>query len=229
MRSALACLKSDVTVLADPASFIRTNTRPLPVPLAPELLLHLADDVTAIWQKTEDELDEVGLPPPFWAFAWPGGQALARYILDHPAVVRNRSVLDIGSGSGLLAIAAARSGARLVIANDIDAVAGHAIALNAEANGVSLRFEGANVVGRDGGWDVVLAGDIAYQEDMAGPMFDWLQTLATRGADVLVGDPGRSYLPRETLESIAGYEVPVSRDVEDADVKRSCVWRFKGR
>lgn len=210
------------------AAFVRTHARLLPVPHAPEISLHVADEATALWSKTEEELGEIGLPPPFWAFAWAGGQALARYVLDNPEIVRGRRVLDFASGSGLVAIAAAMAGAARVEAADIDAYAAAAIAVNAAANGVADRIGvlHADIVGQDGGWDVALAGDICYQRDDAERATAWLRALAGRGADVLIGDPGRSYLPRAELIEIAAYEVPTTRELEDQDVKRSSVWRF---
>jgi predicted nicotinamide N-methyase len=214
-------------VIADPAAFIRAETRLHPVPHAPEILLHVADEATALWARTEEELGAVGLPPPFWAFAWAGGQALARYVLDRPETVRGRTVLDFASGSGLVAIAAARAGAGRVEASDIDAFAVAAIRLNAGANGVAVEPVAEDLIGADRGWDTVLAGDICYERDLAARVVAWLEALARRGARVLVGDPGRSYLPRERLEAIATYEVPVTRTLEDADIKRTSVWGFR--
>jgi predicted nicotinamide N-methyase len=213
-------------LILDRASFIRAETRLLAVPHAPEISLHLADEATELWQKTEDELGEIGLPPPFWAFAWAGGQALARYLLDHPDLVAGRSVLDFASGSGLVAIAAAKAGASSVEACDIDDFSGVAMVLNAKANGVVLAPRMENLIGRDEGWDVVLAGDVSYERDMAQAVTDWLQSLARRGALVLIGDPGRAYLAREKLESLAEYRVPVTRSLEDCEIKKSQVWRF---
>ncbi len=214
--------------VGDPTTFVRAATRLRPVPHAPEIMLHVADEATELWEKTEDELGEIGLPPPFWAFAWAGGQALARYVLDHPDAVRGRRVLDVASGSGLVAIAAAMTGAGEVTANDIDVFAMAAIAVNAEANGAALRVAAGDLVGRDDGWEVVLAGDVFYQRDMAEHFVAWFETLTRRGATILIGDPGRSYLVRDRLELLATYEVPVTRTLEDADVKRTSVWRFKG-
>ncbi len=208
------------------ADFIQSQTRLLPVPHAPEIRLHVADEATALWSKTEDELGQMGLPPPFWAFAWAGGQGLARYVLDHPDCVRGKFVLDLASGSGLVAIAAAMSGAARVEANDIDEFALAAIALNAAANGVSIIPVAGDLCGRDAGWDVVLAGDISYERDMAGRLTDWLESLSQRGALTLIGDPGRSYLDRSRLVSVAEYRVAVNRSLEDADIKRTNVWRF---
>ena len=213
-------------MIADPAAFIRAETRLHPVPHAPEILLHVADEATALWARTEEELGAVGLPPPFWAFAWAGGQALARYVLDRPETVRGRTVLDFASGSGLVAIAAARAGAGRVEASDIDAFAVAAIRLNAGANGVAVEPVAEDLIGADRGWDTVLAGDICYERDLAARVVAWLEALARRGARVLVGDPGRSYLPRERLEALATYEVPVTRTLEDADIKRTSVWGF---
>ena len=214
-------------MIADPAAFIRAETRLHPVPHAPEILLHVADEATALWARTEEELGAVGLPPPFWAFAWAGGQALARYVLDRPETVRGRTVLDFASGSGLVAIAAARAGAGRVEASDIDAFALAAIRLNARANGVAVEPVAEDLIGTDRGWDTVLAGDICYERDLAARVVAWLEALARRGARVLVGDPGRSYLPRERLEALATYEVPVTRTLEDADIKRTSVWGFR--
>lgn len=214
-------------MIADPQAFIRMHTRWLPVPHAPEISLHLADEATELWQKTEDELGEIGLPPPFWAFAWAGGQALARYILDDRTLVAGRRVLDFASGSGLVGIACALAGAAKVEACDIDAFAVEAMALNAHGNGVELSPRLGNLVGTDEGWDVVLAGDVSYERDMASSVTDWLDALSRRGATVLIGDPGRSYLARTRLEALATYEIAVSRSLEDAEIKRSSVWRFR--
>jgi predicted nicotinamide N-methyase len=209
------------------ARFIREHTRLMPVPHAPEILLHVADDSTALWRKTEEELGEIGLPPPYWAFAWAGGQALARYLLDHPETVQDRHVLDFASGSGLVALAAARAGAARVEAADIDAYAIAAMGLNADANGVVLHARKADLIGQDEGWDVILAGDICYERDLAKRVIAWLADLHARGAQVLIGDPGRAYLPKD-LTRVAQYSVPVTRDLEDAEIKQSAVWRFAG-
>jgi predicted nicotinamide N-methyase len=212
---------------ADRRTFILENTRPLKPPLVPELRLALADEAVPLWRKTEEELGEIGLPPPFWAFAWAGGQALARYLLDRPEIVRGRRVLDFASGSGLVAIAAAKAGAAEVQASEIDAFAQAAIALNAEANGVRVAVRAGDIVGRDDGWDVALAGDVSYERDMAAAVTDWLATLARRGAEVLIGDPGRSYLARDRLERLAEYAVPVTRELEDSEIKNTGVYRFR--
>lgn len=211
-------------MIEDRRAFILRETRLLPVPHVPEIRLHLADEAMALWQRTEEELGEIGLPPPFWAFAWAGGQALARYVLDNPGFVRGRSVLDVASGSGLVAIAAAMAGAATVEAADIDAFASQAIELNAAQNAVSVRPRLRDLIGVDEGWDVVLAGDIFYDREIAGAMENWLRTLGSRGATVLIGDPGRSYLPKNRLRQVGEYSVPVTRELEDADIKRSRVW-----
>jgi predicted nicotinamide N-methyase len=212
--------------LADRAAFVRANTRLRPVPLAPEISLHVADEAVPLWQKTEEELGELGLEAPFWAFAWAGGQALARYILDNPALVAGKRVLDFASGSGLVAIAAAKSGARAVEACEIDDFAVAAITLNAEANGANVQAIHADLIGRDEGWDAVLAADICYEREIAGRALDWLASLAARGAEVRIGDPGRAYLPKERLERIAKYDVPVTRELEDTEIKNTGVWRL---
>ena len=214
-------------MIVDPVAFIRAETRLRPVPHAPEIALHVADEATELWQKTEEELGEIGLPPPFWAFAWAGGQALARYILDHPETVRGRRVLDFASGSGLVAIAAMKAGAAEVTACDIDSFAIAAIGINAAANDVSVTALQADIVGEDRGWDTVLAGDICYEQDLAARVVAWLFSLSERGATVLIGDPGRSYLPKDRLDSLAVYQVPVTRTLEDSDIKKSGVWRFR--
>ena len=211
----------------DRAAFIRQHTRLLPAPLTPEIQLWQADEATELWQKTENDLGQIGLPPPFWAFAWAGGQALARYILDNPHVVKGKRVLDFASGSGLVAIAAARAGAAVAEACDIDAFAIAAIALNAQANGVAVTPVSADLIGTDSSWDAVLAGDISYERNMAAAATNWLACLHARGALTLIGDPGRSYLDRAALTELASYDVPVNRSLEDADVKRTGVWGFR--
>ncbi len=208
-------------------AFILAHTRLLPVPHVPVLSLHVADEATALWQKTEDELGEIGLPPPFWAFAWAGGQGLARFILDHPDEVRGKRVLDFASGSGLVAIAAARAGAAHVQACDIDAFALSAIGLNARVNAVALEATDTELIGTDQGWDVILAGDICYERALAERVMDWLMQLVTRGARVLIGDPGRAYLPKEQLIELARYQVAVTRTLEDAEIRTVCVYAPK--
>lgn len=211
--------------IADPAGFIRAETRLRPVPLVPEIRLHVADEAVPLWQRTEEELGAMGLPPPFWAFAWAGGQALARYVLDHPQSVCGRRVLDFASGSGLVGLAAAKAGAAGVTCADIDPFAGAAIGLNAAANGVEVAVCAGDLIGRDAGWETVLAGDICYEQDLAARVFEWLCALSRRGALVLIGDPGRTYLPKSGLEAIADYRVPVTRELEDMEIKHTRVWR----
>lgn len=206
--------------------FIRDNTALLAPPHVSEILLHLADEAHDLWLRTEEELAEIGLPPPFWAFAWAGGQGLARYVLDHPETVRGKKVLDFASGSGLVAIAAAKAGAAEVTAADIDPFCETAIGLNAHANGVDVGFVGTDCVDTDAGWDVVLAGDVFYEKPFAERLVPWFSALKSRGATILVGDPGRAYLPKSGFEKLAMYEVPVTRVLEDAEVKKTTVLRF---
>ncbi len=213
---------------ADAEAFILANTALDSPPHVPEIRLHLADEAHELWHRTEEELQEIGLPPPFWAFAWAGGQGLARYVLDHPRTVCGLTVLDFASGSGLVAIAALKAGASSVIAADIDPFCRAAIALNGAANGLTPEHSSDDLIGTDAGWDVVLAGDVFYDRELAGRLVGWFTALAARGASVIVGDPGRSYLPRARLSELARYEVPVTRALEDAEVKRTIVWRFSG-
>ena len=195
-------------------------------PLVPEIRLHLATEITPIWQATEDSLARGAVPPPFWAFAWAGGQALARYILDHPAEIAGRSVLDFGAGSGLVAIAAAKSHATSVLAADIDHFAAAAIAANAEMNDVAVSVTTADVIDTtDLRWEVITAGDVCYEQPMAARVAAWLAALAGRGCLVLLGDPGRAYLPADGLRKRARYLVPTSRELEDRDTRDGVVWQ----
>jgi predicted nicotinamide N-methyase len=190
--------------------------------------LHLAEESLPIWQRTEEELGEEGLPPPFWAFAWAGGQALARYVLDHPETVAGKRVIDLAAGSGLIAIAAMRAGARSVLAAEIDAFAVAAIGINAEANNVVVEAIVFDLLaGNTPGADVVLVGDLFYEKPLAERTLAWLRRCRDDGLDVLIGDPGRSYLPRDSLAAIAHYRVPVTRELEDATIKETAVWRLK--
>jgi len=207
--------------------FVLANTTLQSPPHVPEIKLYLADEAHDLWHRTEDELATIGLPPPFWAFAWAGGQGVARYLLDHRQTVEDAVVLDFASGSGLVGIAAATAGATRVIACDIDPFARPAIELNADANQAALEIRVDNLIGSDDGWDVVLAGDVFYEEPLAGLLIPWFTGLAKRGANVIVGDPGRSYFPKNLLESLEVYSVPVTRILEDADVKQTTVWRFQ--
>ncbi|MBX3571949.1 MAG: methyltransferase [Mesorhizobium sp.] len=207
-------------------AFVRDNTALIAPPHVPEIVLHLADEAHDLWHLTEEHLEEKGLPPPFWAFAWAGGQGLSRYIIDNPENVRGKRVLDFAAGSGLVGIAASRAGAASVLCADIDPFCAPAIALNAAANRVAVDFTADDVVGADGGWDVVLAGDVFYDRAFADRLIPWFSALADRGATVLLGDPGRAYLPKERITQLAEYQVPVTRALEDADVKRTRVWRY---
>jgi predicted nicotinamide N-methyase len=217
-------------MIPDRKAFIRANTRLKAVPHVPEISLHVADAAVPIWQKTEEELDRMGLPPPYWAFAWAGGQALARHILDHPAIVAGRRVLDLASGSGLVAIAAARAGAAPVIAADIDAFTEAAIALNAEANDVYVEIVVQDLLDHVASpaprYDVILVGDLFYERDTAARALGFLDRHRTTGARVLIGDPGRTYLPKERLTRLAEYSVPVTRELEDLEIKRTSVWEL---
>jgi predicted nicotinamide N-methyase len=209
----------------EPAAFIHSNTAIAAPPLVPEIRLHLATEVTLIWQATEESLARFGTPPPFWAFAWAGGQALARYILDHPDTVAGKDVLDVASGSGMVAIAAAMAGAHRVTASDIDPFAAAAIALNAALNGVSVAVDTRDLLDRGPvGWGVVTAGDVCYEEPMSSRMIALLRRIAARGRLALLGDPGRAYLPRQGLVELARYTVPVSRELEDREAREGVVF-----
>jgi predicted nicotinamide N-methyase len=209
----------------DPALFVRRNTAITAPPLVPEIRLHLATEITSIWQATEESLLRGAVPPPFWAFAWAGGQALARYILDRPAEVAGRFVLDFGAGSGLVAIAAAKAGAARVVCAEIDHFAAAAISANAALNGVEIKVTTADVIGTtDARWEVVTAGDVCYERPMAERVTVWLRALADRGCLVLLGDPGRAYLPADSLLGRGHYLVPTSRDLEDRETRDAVVW-----
>jgi predicted nicotinamide N-methyase len=207
-------------------AFILANTRLQAPPHTPELRLHLADEVTPIWRLTEEALQEIGLPPPFWAFAWAGGQALARYILDEPSVVTGRRVVDFASGSGLVAVAALKAGAHQVLAADIDPFCRAAIGLNAAINGVQADFTDVDLLDAPPpAWaEVILAGDICYEKPMAERVMAWLAAAHRTGATVLIGDPGRTYFPKTGLTKLAEYQVPTTRELEDFAVKKTCVW-----
>ncbi|MEQ8480277.1 MAG: methyltransferase [Hoeflea sp.] len=211
---------------SDPERFILDNTALSNPPHVPEIALHLADEAHELWLKTENELEAIGLPPPFWAFAWAGGQGLARHILDNPDLVAGKKVLDFASGSGLVAIAAVMSGARSVVAADIDPWAAAAARLNASANGKILDIDRSDLVGTDAGWDVVLAGDVFYDRAMADLILPWFRDLARRDALLLIGDPGRAYCPRDGMELLATYQVATTRALEDSEVKRTAVFRL---
>lgn len=208
-------------------AFIAANTRPLTPPLVPEIRLHLAEESLPIWQKTEEELGEMNVPPPYWAFAWAGGQALARYLLDTPALVRGLSVIDLGSGSGLTAIAAKRSGAAKVLAADIDAFSLAAVRLNAALNSVEVETTGEDLLASaPERADVILVGDLFYERELAARVTAYIEQAAASGASVLIGDPKRSYFPVGRFTLAAEYQVPVTRELEDAEIKRTSVWRL---
>ena len=203
--------------------FIRTHTAPAPVPFVPEITLLQADEPIALWEQTE--AGGVERPPPFWAFAWAGGQALARHVLDHPELVAGRSVLDLATGSGLVAVAAARAGAHPVTANDIDPFSLAATEANAEANGVQVRTLEADLLDTDDRYGVVLAGDVFYSRDMAGRMVPFLRRAAGRGCLVLVGDPGRAYVPADAMRKVASYDVPVVESLEGVPRRQTTIWQ----
>jgi predicted nicotinamide N-methyase len=210
-------------------AFIRAHTRILRPPLVPEIALHLADESVAIWSKTEEELAADNLPPPFWAFAWAGGQALARYLLDHPEIASGKAVLDIGAGSGLTAIAAMKAGAANVLATEIDAVACHAIAVNAALNATSVTTIQRDVLDEPplSPCGIVLVGDVFYERGLADRLMRFAVQAAATGARVLAGDPKRSYFPADRFVPLAGYAVPVSRDLEDFEIRDTRVWELK--
>jgi predicted nicotinamide N-methyase len=169
----------------------------------------------------------MGLPPPFWAFAWAGGQALARHVMDEPVLVRGKRVIDLASGSGLVGLAAMKAGAASVLATDIDAFSLEAIRLNAVLNGIDLAVTGEDLLaGPAPDCDVILVGDLFYEKDLAGRVLSWLEQAEARGITALIGDPGRSYLPRERLTKLGEYRVQVARDLEDAEIKLTSVWRL---
>lgn len=213
-------------MINDPAAFIAANTRLQPVPHAPEISLWLADEVTPIWRLTEEELGEMGLPPPFWAFAWAGGQGLARWLLDHPGEVAGKRVLDFATGSGLVGIAAMKAGAASVLCADIDPFCAAAVAANAGANGVRLDFTAADLLeAPPPEVDLICAGDVCYERPMTDRVLQWLGQGRAAGARVLIGDPGRSYFPKDGgLTLLAEYAVPTSRELEDQEIKRTRVW-----
>jgi predicted nicotinamide N-methyase len=217
-----------LAVILDRRAFILENTRLQAPPHTPELSLRLADEITPIWKMTEEALAEIGLPPPFWAFAWAGGQALARYVLDNPGLVAGRRVLDFASGSGIVGVAAAKAGAAHVACADVDPFCADAAALNGEANGVSLEVVVEDLLDAPPpAVDVILAGDICYEKPLAARVMAWLRAARAAGAVVLIGDPGRSYFSAEGLIRLAEYQVPTTRELEDMAVKRTAVWALQ--
>jgi predicted nicotinamide N-methyase len=206
-----------------PDDFIKANAALLAPPLVPEIKLYLATEVVPLWHATEDELAKIGVPPPYWAFAWAGGQALARYILDNPALVRGKRVLDIGAGSGLVALAAAKAGAAHVLAADIDAFSCAAIALNAAANAQHIAVTQEDVIASQGDWEVILVGDLFYERPLAERLLAWLLPLEI---PALLGDPGRNYFPKTQVEKLATYSVQTTRDLEDREIRETGVYRL---
>ncbi len=212
-------------MIADRTGFIRANTRLQRPPHTPEIQLQLADEITPIWKLTEEELGEIGLPPPFWAFAWAGGQAVARFLLDHPDEAAGKTVVDFASGSGLVAIAAMKAGAKSALAADIDVFCGAALEINAAANGVAISFTDTNLLDAEPPEvDLITAGDICYEKPLAEQVLAWLAAAQARGTRFLIGDPGRSYFPKTGLVKLAEYQVETTRELEDFTVKRTCVW-----
>lgn len=208
-------------------AFIRANTRAIAPPLVPEIILQLADESVPIWKKTEEELGQINVPPPYWAFAWAGGQALARYILDNPQLLRGKRVLDLGTGSGLTAIAAKKAGARDVIAADIDKLALASVLLNAVANQVAIEVTDEDVLAHAPiPFDVVLVGDLFYERQLADRVLAYIEAASLLGASILIGDPQRNYFPSGRFSAVAEYQVPVTLELEDSEIKKTAVWRF---
>ncbi len=192
-----------------------------------ELRVWQADEITPIWAATETDLQRQGLEPPFWAFPWAGGQGVARYILEHPETVRGKRVLDIACGGGLLAIVAASAGAAEVFANDIDAMCEAALGLNAEANGVGVRWLGGNLItAPPPAFDVILAGDVFYERDMSASFQDWFAAAAQQGATIYAGDPGRAYAPKGGPDPVAEYAIATTMELESAERRTCRVWEF---
>lgn len=210
----------------DPVDFIRRETTVKPVPHAEEIRLHVADEAMDLWQKTEEDLGELGLDPPFWAFAWAGGQGLARYVLDTPSLVAGKNAIDFACGSGLVGIAAMLAGAKSCRAVDIDPFAIAAAGLNADLNGVRLDLEIADLTRQaTPSADIVFCGDVFYDRPLADAVIGFLDRLLAAGITVLVGDPGRSYLPKARLTELGVYEVPVVGALEDYEIKKTAVYR----
>lgn len=215
--------------LADPRAYVTGNSVLQAAPLVPEILLHLADERAPLWHKTQRDMWDDGIVLPYWAFAWAGGQALARLLLDEPERVQGKRVLDFASGSAIGAIAAMKSGAAGALAVDIDPLAEVAALMNASANGVTITTSAENIIGQPmDRWDIIIAGDICYEQSVAEAVRDWLQARAAAGCEVLLGDPGRTFMPRGAVEPVIGYGVKSSRELDDTDVRNARVWRFTG-
>jgi len=207
--------------------FVRAHTMLTHAPLVPEIALHLATEITPIWQASEAWLQENNIEPPFWAFAWPGGQALARHVLDHPEAVRGRRVLDFAAGCGIAAIACAMAGAATIEAAEIDAMAIAATLANAQANRVTLHPLAEDVVGQPCRWDLILCGDVCYEAPMTRHILPWLRRMAA-ACEVWVADPGRAYLPADGLTLLDEYVVPTSLELEDRTLRPTRLYRLAG-
>jgi predicted nicotinamide N-methyase len=213
--------------LTGPAeAFIRTNTVLATAPHVPEIRLYLATEITPIWQATETWMAAHNLEPPFWAFAWPGGQALARHVLDHPALVAGKRVLDFAAGGGIAAIACAKAGALSVEAAEIDDLALAAIGLNAAANNASVT-PAHDVVGAACRWDLILCGDVCYEAPMTGHIMPWLTAMAAT-SDVWIADPGRAYLPKTGLTRLVTYQIETTLELEDRPSREVTIYRLTG-
>jgi predicted nicotinamide N-methyase len=213
---------------ADPEAFVRANTALAAPAMVPEFRLWLASEYVPIWQATEDWLEKQNVDPPYWAFCWPGGQAIARHLLDHPELVRGRRVVDFAAGSAVSSLAAVRAGAREAIANDIDALSLVAARLNARANGLALTTDGEDWLAKGDGEpeaDVVIAGDVCYEREMSARALQWLRSHANKGRLVLLGDPGRNYFTAQGLEECARYRIPTSLQLENRGMRETVVWR----
>ena len=208
-----------------PSGFVLANTAASRAPLVPEITLQLASEITPIWHATEAWLRREGADPPFWAFAWPGGHALARHVLDHPELVAGRRVLDFAAGCGIAAIACARAGAGAVDAAEIDPLALAAIAINAAANDAAVTLMGDDVVGQDCRWGLILCGDVCYEAPMTRHILPWLRRMAG-ACEVWVADPGRAYLPDEGRTEVATYAVPTSLELEDRTLRSTTLFRL---
>jgi predicted nicotinamide N-methyase len=213
-------------VSAAEEAFIRAHTALGRAALVPELTLYLATEITPIWQATEDWLSARNIAPPFWAFAWPGGQVMARYMLDNPGLVAGKRVLDFAAGGGIAALAAVLAGAASVEANEIDPLAVAAIALNAAANGLAVRAVLGDIVGAACRWDMILAGDVCYEAPMTRHIMPWLRGMAAE-AEIWVADPGRAYLPGQGLETLAEYVVETTQELEDRPQRRTVLYRLR--
>jgi predicted nicotinamide N-methyase len=212
----------------DPEGFIRANLALERPAMVPEFRLWLATEYVPIWQATEAWMDQQNIDPPYWAFCWPGGQALARYLLDNPGTVRGKRVIDFAAGSGISSMAAARSGASAVTANDIDLLSLVAARLNAEENGLAFEVSADDWLadaGRAPAADVVIAGDVCYEHDMSASALSWLRSHANAGRLVLLGDPGRNYFSAQGLEELARYEIPTSLQLENRGMRETVVWK----